>query len=106
MSKVNIVINQGCNFNTVIDLTDENNDPLNVTGYTARSQIRKHYLSINSVSFTTTLSNGQLILSLTPAQTSNIVAGRYVYDTELVDAANSVIRLMEGIATVTPEVTR
>ena len=63
-------------------------------------------MSINSVSFTTTLSNGQLILSLTPAQTSNIVAGRYVYDTELVDAANSVIRLMEGIATVTPEVTR
>lgn len=106
MAKVNLVIDQGTNFNTIIELTDQNNDSLNVTGYTARAQLRKHYLSVNSVSFTTTLSNGQLILSLNHVQTANIVAGRYVYDAELVDASNTVIRLVEGIVTVTPEVTR
>jgi hypothetical protein len=35
-----------------------------------------------------------------------MAAGRYVYDVEIISAANVISRLVEGIATVTPEVTR
>ena len=32
--------------------------------------------------------------------------GRYVYDVELTNSSNTRSRLVEGIATITPEVTR
>jgi hypothetical protein len=106
MAKINLVIDQGTTFSQVISLTDADDLPLDTDVYSARGQIRKHYLSNTSVSFTTTLANGDLTLSLTSTQTANIVAGRYVYDVELIDAANNVTRLMEGIVTVTPEVSK
>jgi hypothetical protein len=105
-TKANIVIDQGSTFASSIDILDDNDEPVVLTNYTARGQIRKHYSSTNSVSFTTTISNGSLVISLTASQTANIVAGRYVYDLELVDPANTVMRILEGIVTVTPEVTR
>lgn len=104
--KANMVIDQGSTFSSMIEILDENDDPINVANYTARGQIRKHYSSTNAVSFSTALSNGSLVISLTANQTANIVAGRYVYDIELVDPANTVARILEGIVTVTPEVTR
>ena len=58
------------------------------------------------MSFSTSLSNGSLVISLTANQTANMVAGRYVYDIELIDPANTVVRILEGIVTLTPEVTR
>ena len=105
-SKANLVIDQGSTYSITITIDDENGDPINVSGYTSRGQIRKHYTSSNSVSFTTSLANGELSLSLTSSQTTNIVAGRYVYDIELIDGSNNVTRILEGIVTVTPEVTR
>jgi hypothetical protein len=105
-TKANIVIDQGSTFASSIDILDENDEPVILSNYTSRGQIRKHYSSTNSVSFTTTMSNGSLVISLTANQTANIVSGRYVYDIELVDPSNTVIRILEGIVTVTPEVTR
>lgn len=104
--KANLVIDQGTTFATSIEILDQNDEAINVTGYTARGQIRKHYTSSNAVSFTTGLANGTLVISLTANQTANIVSGRYVYDVELIDLNGVVVRILEGIVTVTPEVTR
>ena len=49
---------------------------------------------------------GTITLSLTANQTSNLVYGRYVYDVDVTDASNTVTRVLEGIVTVTPSVTR
>lgn len=107
-TKANIIVDQGTTFSTTISLTDDNGDPIDLTGYSGRSQMRKHYTSSNSQSFSVSLSNteGTVALSLTAAQTANLTAGRYVYDVEVVSAANVVSRIIEGIVTVTPEVTR
>lgn len=105
-TKANLVLDQGTTFSSTIELLDENDEALDITAYTARGQIRKHYSSSNAVNFTTALSNGSLVISLTATQTANIVAGRYVYDLELVNSSNVVTRILEGIVTVTPEVTR
>jgi hypothetical protein len=107
-TKANITIDQGTTFSTSINLTDDNGDAINLTGYTARSQMRKHYTSSNSQSFTVSLGevSGIVSLGLTASQTANLVPGRYVYDVEVVSGANVVSRIIEGIVTVTPEVTR
>jgi hypothetical protein len=109
-TKANLVIDQGSTFSTDLNLTDDNGDALNLIGYTANSQIRKWYTSINAAaSFTTSIntSSGVITLSLTSAQTSNLVSGRYVYDVEINDTASGeVSRIVEGIVTVTPQVTR
>lgn len=107
-TKANLIIDQGTTFSSSISLTDDNGDAIDLTGYTGRSQMRKHYTSSNSQSFTVTLNSteGTVNLSLSASQTSNLVAGRYVYDVEIVSSANVVSRIIEGIVTVTPEVTR
>jgi hypothetical protein len=50
--------------------------------------------------------NGEITISITAANTANITAGRYVYDLIIRDNANTVTRVIEGIATVLPSVTR
>jgi len=107
-TKANLVIDQGSTFSTDLSLKDENGDDLVLTGYTANSQIRKWYTSLNATAtFTASInsSSSLVTLSLTANQTSSITAGRYVYDVEISDGS-SVSRIVEGIVTVTPQVTR
>jgi hypothetical protein len=104
--KANLVIDQGTTFASSIEVLDENDEAIELANYTARGQMRKTYTSSNAVNFTTTANTGMLVISLTATQTANITAGRYVYDVELVDAQNTVVRILEGIVTITPEVTK
>lgn len=106
-SKANLIIDQGTTFSTTITVTDDDGNALDLSGYTGAAQIRKHYTSSNSVSFNVSISaaTGEVTLSLTANATSNIVAGRYVYDCELTNAG-TVSRVLEGIVTISPQVTR
>jgi len=105
-TKANISIDQGTTFSTVVALTDDAGNPLNLTAYSANSQIRKWYTSSNSVAFTTELTDGDIILSMNAATTGSLSAGRYVYDVTVTDNANNITRVVEGIVTVNPRVTR
>ena len=109
-AKANIIIDQGADFSTSITVADSDGNVVDLTGYTGRGQIRKHYTSSTKVDFTfgfgTPRTDGVVTLSLSNAQTANMEAGRFVYDAELITASNTVSRMLEGIATVTPEVTR
>lgn len=106
--KANILVDQGTTFSTTITVTDDEGTPLTLTNYSGAAQMRKHYTSSNATSFSVSVNNstGEISLALTANQTSNLVAGRYVYDVELTDANNVVSRIVEGIVTVTPQVTR
>ena len=106
-TKVNLVVDQGTTFVSQITFNNEEGNTINFSTYTGAGQIRKHYSSSNSTSFSVSLSaNGVITLQLTANQTSNLVAGRYVYDLEVTDSSNQISRLIEGIVTVTPNVTR
>jgi len=107
-TKVNLVVDQGATFETTINLTDDNGDLVDLTGYTGAGQIRKHYTSSNAVNITVTLGgvDGTVTLGLSANTTANLVSGRYVYDVEVYDPSNVVSRIFEGIVTVTPQVTR
>lgn len=108
---VDFFIEQGVDYENIITVNDSGGSPRNLTGYTVASQIRKGYGSTTSYPFTAGLfgndpTTGRIIISLTNAQTSVIPAGRYVYDIELTSAAGKKSRVIEGIVTISPEVTR
>lgn len=106
-STANIVIDQGTTFSTTLTLTNDDGTYKDLTDYTVTSQIRKSYYTNTYTDFTTAKVNleGEITLSLTATQTSSLKAGRYVYDVEIASDAETV-RVVEGIVTVTPEVTR
>lgn len=108
-AKANIVIDQGADFETTITVRGDNGTVTDLTDYTASGQIKKHYTSLTAVNFTMSFeeprSGGQLTLSLTRSQTESMEPGRYVYDVEITDGTDFRTRLVEGIVTVTPQVT-
>jgi hypothetical protein len=106
--KANLFIDQGATYATQLFLTDTDGSAVNLTGYTAAAQMRKHYTSSNAVSFSTTITpeSGGVILTLTANATANLNAGRYVYDVELTDSLGRISRIVEGVVTISPNVTR
>jgi hypothetical protein len=108
---VELYVDQGATFNSVINLADDTtNINVNISSYIVRSQMRRSYYSANATAnLTCTITdadNGELTISLTASQTANIKAGRYLFDLETETPAGVVTRVLEGIITVTPGVTR
>lgn len=106
-----LYLDQGATFNNIINLTDDiTNAPINIAGYTITSQMKRSYYSsnitANIVCTVTNYSNGEITMSMTAANTAKIKAGRYVFDVKLKDQVNIITRVLEGIITVTPQVTK
>lgn len=106
-TKANIKIDQGTDFITGIDITGEE-FAVNLEGYTGASHIRKYYTSESFVPFDVTINTLTNVIYLgLDADTSNeMEPGRYVYDVELTDASGVISRILEGLVTITPGVTR
>ena len=107
-TRADLSIDQGTDFITVLTLTDEFGNPINLSNSNSAAQIRKSYSSLAFTAFETVVnsSTGEITLSLHANQTESLEAGRYVYDVGLTDGANSVTRIVEGVVTITPQVTR
>ena len=94
---------------TVADAT-----PVNLTNYTARSQVRPTFASTTVWAEWTTENGGLTLHGATgkidmyssAALTTNMPAATGVWDIELVSPSGDVIRMLEGPAQTTPEVTR
>lgn len=108
--KANIVIDQGTDFSATIDVVNTDDTPFNLTDYTAASQMRKNYASASPAATFTCTHNGTggaITIELSNSITNDIEPGRYLYDVEITSSTNGeVIRVVEGIATVTPGITR
>jgi molybdopterin-binding protein len=110
--RYDMVCPQGSTFTKQLTYTIDD-VPVNLTGYTARMQVReKHESKTFVVELTTengriTLggSLGTIDLEIPASATTAIIAKDYVYDLEVV-AGSNVYRLIEGKFIVTPEVTR
>jgi len=106
----NLFIDQGADFTTTVTVNDANGTALDLTSYTALAMIRKTYQSSTATTFTSAFvsprTTGQITISLTDTQTAALEQGRYVYDLVITDASGSKTRVVEGIATVTPSVSR
>lgn len=106
--KANLIIDQGTDYSATFNVTDDDGDVIDLTGATATAQMRRHYSSVSYHAFTTSINGsvGTVTISMNAATTNAISAGRYVYDCELQDTGGIRSRLVEGVVTVTPQVTR
>lgn len=105
-------INAGTTFVLGLTLKKSNGTLFDLTGYTARGQIRKTHTEHNveasfNIAFDTNRKSGKLSISLSEVQTKTLSIVSGVYDLELIDSTGTVVtRLIEGKVRVSPEVTR
>lgn len=108
---VELYMDQGTTFNNVINITDDvTNASVNVSGYSVVSQMRRSYysanVSANIICTITDASEGEITLSLPATVTANLKPGRYLFDVKSTDRSNVTSRIVEGIITVTGQVSR
>lgn len=108
-TQANIFIDQGANYSNIVTVSGTNGSALDLTGYTVASQMRKSYTSSTAYSLNATVYNaaaGQVRMTLSAAQSEAITPGRYLYDLEIASPSGSKTRVVEGVATVTPQITQ
>jgi len=111
MAYTELYMDQGSTFRVTVNLADEStNNTINLASYGFASQMRRSsYSAFPTANIICQVANTDwttLILTLPAANTSNIKAGRYVYDVEMTDPDGIVTRILEGTIEVTPEVTK
>lgn len=115
MATLNITIDQGADFQRVLTIRDELNVPINLTGYSFKSQIRETFDSptvvaeFNFVIRNQTTNTGEVEWSLPNSAVVSLNldrATKYKYDVEMTSAGLIKTRIIEGEATISPEVTR
>lgn len=104
--KANLKIDQGATFEVSFYLKDEYNNPIDLTGFTGTSKIKKAYGYTNCCSFDVTINEeaGLVSLLINAEDTAEIPAGTYVYDCVLTND-DTTSRIVEGLVTVSPGVT-
>lgn len=107
---VELTIEQGATFNTTITVNDADDNIKNLVSFSASSQMRRSHYSSTAFDFDVSITDasaGVITMSMTSANTANLIPGRMVYDVELKNNETSeVIRIFEGIAVILPNVTR
>jgi hypothetical protein len=111
-----LTIEQGATFSLVITYKD-NDTPIDLSGYTARMQVRATAESA-TVLIELTTANGRIVLgpwsggaagtitlTIAAADTAALTAGRALYDLELI-SGSVVTRLIQGVCTISRNITR
>jgi hypothetical protein len=109
-----LTVLQGATFQLRVIWKDSTGAAINLSGYTARMQMRERLTSTTTLADMTTENGGISLggaagtvdLLLTAAETAAITAIRGVYDLELVSASGVVSRVLGGSVDFSKEVTR
>jgi hypothetical protein len=104
---VNLVLEQGVDFQATFTIRNVNNSPLNLTGYTGIASIRKHPSSSTVYPLTLSFADrigGKITVSMGYTATDAIEGGRYVYDVILISPNSYRTRAVQGNVLVTPGV--
>lgn len=114
-NRYDLLIDQGATLSVVATWKDSSGNAINLTGYTARMSVRATFSSSTSVLDLNTSNSGITLggaagtITITASATTTAALTAPfsgVYDLELVSGGGVVTRLLEGTATVSPEVTR
>jgi len=113
-NRYDLEIKQGATLSLTATWKDSAGTAVNLTGYTARLQVRATYDSSSTILSLTSAAGitlggaaGTIAITASAATTAALTAPfSGVYDLELVSGGGEVTRLLEGTATVSPEVSR
>ena len=110
----NLVIYQGATYSQTFIWKDANSTPINLTGYTARMMVRTTidaptpFITLTTENGGITLGGtaGTVVLNMSATATAALTESIGLYDIELVSGAGVVTRFLQGIVTISKEVTR
>ena len=113
-NRYDLEIKQGATLSLTATWKDSAGTAVNLTGYTARMQVRSTYDSSTTILSLTSSSGitlggvaGTIAITASATVTAALTAPwSGVWDLELVSGGGEVTRLLEGAASVSPEVTR
>lgn len=112
--RFNFTINKGSTFNYVATLySDESaTTAINLSGYTARMQIRKKKddtlideLTTENSGITLGGSAGTITLNISSSNTTSMTAQQGVYDIEIISGSGQVTRILQGYVNILGNVT-
>lgn len=109
----NFEVDQNATFSFVVEYKDENDNAIDLSGASAKMQVRdtrggtKLAVTLTSPSGGITIDgpNGKLTVKMTPTQTSKIFYPKSSYDLMVVDSNGNKIKLLEGFMTLNRSVT-
>jgi len=108
---INFVMDQGTLFEAVAVIENEDGSLFDLTGLTPFCQMRKSYYTSSGHDITAEVQgdplNGEIKLTMLPVDSNLVKAGRYVYDVEVHNVDSTYVkRVLQGVITVNPQVTR
>jgi hypothetical protein len=109
----NFEVDQNATFSFVVEYKDENDNAIDLTGASAKMQVRdtkggsKLAVTLTSPSGGITIDgpNGKLTVKMTPTQTNKIFYPKSSYDVMVIDSNGNKIKLLEGFMTLNRSVT-
>ena len=109
MTRIDLPLFQGDTFDGVVSVTNADGTPADLTGATAKAQIRRTYADSDptvaaEIQCAIVLPD-RIYIKLSSAQTQAL-SGNYVWDLQLTMPAVTVTTIVSGKVVVTPEVTR
>ena len=109
----NFEVDQNATFCFIVEYKDNNGNAIDLTGASAKMQVRdtkggaKLAVTLTSPSGGIVLDapNGKLTIKLTPTQTSKLFYPKSSYDIMVIDSNANKIKLLEGFMTLNRSVT-
>jgi hypothetical protein len=109
----NFEVDQNTTFSFIVEYRDANDNPINLTGATAKLQARNtkggsqlaFTLTSPSGGITIDGSLGKITCKMTPTQTNKLFYPKSSYDLIVVDSNANRIKLIEGFLTLSRSVT-
>jgi len=109
----NFEVDQNATFSFVLEYKDNNGNAIDLTGASAKMQVRdtaggtKLAVTLTSPSGGITIdpTNGKLTVKLTPTQTTKLFYPKSSYDIMLIDSNANKTKLLEGFMTLSRSVT-
>jgi len=106
-------VDQNATFSFVLEYKDNNGNAIDLTGASAKMQVRdtaggtKLAVTLTSPSGGITIdpTNGKLTVKLTPTQTTKLFYPKSSYDIMLIDSNANKTKLLEGFMTLSRSVT-
>jgi len=109
----NFEVDQNATFSFIVEYKDNNGLPIDLTGSTAKMQVRdtkggsKLAFSLTSPAggITITPLLGKLTIKMTPTQTNKLFYPKSSYDIMVTDSNGNKIKMLEGFLTLSRSVT-
>jgi len=109
----NFEVDQNATFTFIVEYKDNNGAPINLTGATAKMQVRDtkggtklaFTLTTPAGGITIDGPNGKLTIKMTPTQTNKLFYPKSSYDIMVTDSNTNKIKILEGFLTLSRSVT-